>query len=59
MAKAPTFKSGQKVPKSSEVEIIDPRGGQTGQKRNVVKGERFPPTPKPGQTYQIVDPTKH
>jgi hypothetical protein len=59
MAKVPTFKPGQKVPKSSQAEIIGPRGGRTGQERTVVKGERFPPTPKPGQTYQIADPTKH
>lgn len=40
---------------------------QSGQYRNnttrnevtVTKGERLPPTPKPHQTYTLVDPTKH
>jgi hypothetical protein len=59
MAKTRTFKPGEKVPRSSQVEIIGPRGGRTGQERTVVKGEPFPPTPKTGQTFQIVDPTKH
>ena len=25
----------------------------------VTKGEPLPPTPKPGQGYKLVDPTKH
>ena len=38
--------------------IIGPRGGNTGAERTVVKDEPLPPTPKPGQTYRIVDRTK-
>ncbi len=56
---AKTYKPGEIVPKSSQVEIIGPRGGNTGKERTVVKNEPFPPTPKPNQTYRIVDPTKH
>lgn len=59
MSKKDTYKPGQKVPLSSQVEIIGPRGGRTGEERTVVEGERFPPTPKPGQQYIITDPTKH
>lgn len=59
MPKPPTYKPGEKVPKSGQVEIIGPRGGRTGEERTVVKDERFPPTPKPNQTFIITDPTKH
>lgn len=54
-----THKPGQPVPRSGQAEIIGPRGGHSGQERTVTKGEPFPPTPKPGQGYQIVDHTKH
>jgi hypothetical protein len=52
-------KPGQKVEISGQYEIIGPKGGITGKEVTVVKGEPFPPTPKPGQTYVIVDKTKH
>jgi hypothetical protein len=53
------YRPGQKVPRSGQAEIIGPKGEKTGEERTVTKGEPFPPTPKPGQTYEIVDPTKH
>ncbi|MEW6540607.1 MAG: hypothetical protein AB1402_03180 [Bacillota bacterium] len=59
MSKKPVHKPGEKVPRSGQAEIVGPRGRRTGVERTVVKGEPFPPTPKPGQGYQIVDPTKH
>lgn len=52
-------KPGQKAEKSGQYEIIGPRGGKTGEERTVVKGEPLPPTPKPGEKYKIVDPTKN
>ncbi|WP_017004915.1 hypothetical protein [Enterovibrio norvegicus] len=52
-------KSGEKAKKSGQYEIIGPRGGATGQERTVVKGEPMPPTPKKGQKYKLIDPTKH
>ena len=39
--------------------LFGPRGGRTGIERTVVKNEPFPPTLKPGQQYQMVDPTKN
>jgi len=57
MAKKPTYRPGEKVPVSGQAEIVGPRGGRTGQERTVVRREPFPPTPKPGQQYVIVDPT--
>lgn len=53
------YKPGQIVPKSSQAEILGPRGGKTGEERTVTRGEPFPPTPKSKQVYLIVDPTKH
>lgn len=52
-------KPGEKANQSGQYEIVGPRGGGTGKERTVVKNEPFPPTPKPGQGYKIVDPTKN
>ncbi len=52
-------KPGEKADRSGQYEIIGPRGGKTGEERTVVKGEPLPPTPKPGETYHIVDPSKN
>ncbi|UVS95089.1 hypothetical protein EFP19_04350 [Burkholderia glumae] len=51
-----TFKPGEIAPRSGEYEIKGPRGGDTGQERTAVKGKTLPPTPKPGQTYQMHRP---
>ena len=56
---AKTYKPGQIVPKSSQVEIVGPKGGRTGIERTVVRGEPFPPTQRSGQSYLIIDRTKH
>jgi hypothetical protein len=39
--------------------IVNPNGTGTGVERTVTKGEPFPPTPKAGQGYVLVDKTKH
>ena len=56
---SPNRKPGQKADRSGQYEIVGPRGGRTGEERTVTKGEPMPPTPKPGQKYNLVDPTKH
>ena len=53
------YKPGEKAPRSGQYEIIGPRGGRTGKERTIVRREPMPPTPKKGQKYVIVDPTKH
>ncbi len=58
MAKHSGYRPGQTAPKSGQYGIVGPRGGDTGRERTVVKGEPFPPTPTPGQTYVLVDPTR-
>jgi len=54
-----TFRPGEEAKRSGQYEIIGPRRGNTGKERTVTKGEPFPPTPKPGSKYKLVDPTKH
>ena len=54
-----TYRPGQKAPRSGQYEIIGPRGGRSGKERTIVRDEPMPPTPKKGQEYVIVDPTKH
>jgi hypothetical protein len=59
MAKKIPFKPGQLSPGSGQAAIIDSNGNKTGEERTVTKGEPFPPTPRKGQTYRPVDPTKN
>ena len=56
MANKPPLRPGHEAPKSGQYQIIGPRGG-AGPERTVVRGEPLPPTPKPGSTYRLVDPT--
>jgi hypothetical protein len=51
-----TFKPGQPAPRSGEYEIRGPRGGDTGQERTAIQGKPLPPTPKPGQHYELHRP---
>ena len=51
-----TLPPGTRAPRSGEYEIIGPRGGDTGKERTGVQGKRLPPTPKPGQGYQMHRP---
>lgn len=53
------YKPGSTAPRSGQYEIVGNRGGLTGNERTVTKGEPLPPTPKQGQTYILVDKTKH
>ncbi len=59
MARSTSLKPGQLAPRSGQYGIQGPRGGDTGQERTVVRNEPLPPTPKSGQTYTLVDPTKN
>jgi len=58
-AKGTTYKSGQKAPESGQYGVVGPKGGKTGTEVTVSKGETFPPTPKTGQGFVLVDKTKH
>jgi len=54
-----TTKPGTKTPKSGQYEIVGPRGGKTGKEITSTKNNPMPPTPKPGQGFKLVDPTKN
>lgn len=53
------YKPGNEAEASGQYGIFGPRGGETGEERTIVRGHTFPPTPKPGQHYELVDPTKN
>lgn len=54
------IKPGTPAPISAQYGIVGPRGGRIGNNEvTAVAGKPLPPTPKPGQGYVPVDPTKH
>lgn len=57
--KGTTHKPGQKATESGQYGVVGPRGGTSGREVTVSKGERLPPTPKPGQGFVLVNKTKH
>ena len=57
MPKEP-LKPGQPAPRSGQYQQVGPRGG-SGKEVTAVRGERLPPTPRPGMTYTLVDATKN
>jgi hypothetical protein len=48
------YKPGQVVPFSGVVVVVDKYGDKTDVQITVKKGETFPPTPKPDQTYMYL-----
>lgn len=53
------LRPGEIAPDSGQYGIVNRNGNKTGEERTVTKGKPLPPTPKSGQTYVIVDRTKH
>jgi len=53
MAKG-TFTPGTPAPRSGQY-----RNNTTGNEVTGTRGNPLPPTPRPRQTYTLVDPTKH
>jgi hypothetical protein len=54
MAGKKRFSSGTRVDQSGQY-----KNTSTGTEVTCVRGEPFPPTPKPGQKYVLANPTKH
>lgn len=50
---------GEKAKVSGQYMVMNPDGTPTGREKNVTEGEPFPPTPRKGQWYLLVDVTKH
>ena len=59
VTKPVNVKPGNNVPKSGQYELTGVHGGHLGKEATLVKNETVPPTPKPGQSYTLVDPTKN
>jgi hypothetical protein len=59
MAKKAGGNPGAKAPASGQYGLVGSRGGNGGKEITVVKGDTLPPTPKPGQSWVLVDPTKN
>lgn len=53
------LKPGTPAPASGQYKPVGPRGGNIGGEITSTQGKPLPPTQKPGQTYTLVDPTKH
>ncbi|GLU86531.1 hypothetical protein Kosp01_12770 [Kocuria sp. NBRC 114282] len=57
---APTnYTPGTPAPYSGQYELIGPRGGSQGVEITSIQAKPLPPTPKPGQTYVLVDGTNN
>jgi hypothetical protein len=52
-------KPGSKAPASGQYVPVGSRGGKGKDEVTIIKGKPLPPTPKPNQTWEIVDPTKN
>ena len=55
MAKGQGVKPGHAAPASGLYRQIGPRGGEYDEV-TVPKGKTMPPAPRPGMTYDLVDP---
>ena len=58
MPRKSTLRPGIVARRSGQYQQIGPRGGR-GKEVTVTRGEPLPPTPKPGMSYTLVDPTKN
>jgi hypothetical protein len=58
-SKTKGLKPGQKTPTSGQYGVINAQGRPTGREVTAVEGKPLPPTAKRGQTYRLVDKTKH
>ena len=47
---------GAKAPRSGIYETVGPRGGRTGEQREITRGTPLPPTPA-NRTWELIKPT--
>lgn len=55
MASEKTYRPGEKVPCSGQYGVYNPLGEYQGYEVTAVKGEPFPPSPKPHWHYRLHD----
>jgi hypothetical protein len=53
------LKPGQPAPESGQYKRVGPRGGDVPGEVTSTRGKPLPPSTAPGQTYKLVDRTKH
>jgi len=54
------LKPGHPAPTSGQYVEVGPRGGNASKtEKTAIKGKPMPPTAKPGNSYVLVDETKH
>jgi len=53
------IKPGTPCPTSGQYGVVGPKGGKQPGEVTSTAGNPMPPTSKPGQSYVLVDPTKH
>jgi len=57
---ASNIKPGTPAPASGQYVQVGPRGGSAGTTEiTAIQGKPMPPTSRPGQQWQMADPTKH
>jgi hypothetical protein len=54
-----SLKPGQPAPKSGIYNVKGPRGGHTSEQVVSTAHHPLPPTPKPGQSYELAKPAHH
>ena len=54
-----TLRPGQPAPQSGIYNMTGPRGGKTNEQVVSTQHNPLPPTPKPGQGYQLAKPAHH
>ncbi|HEY0434548.1 MAG TPA: hypothetical protein VGC95_11780 [Chitinophagaceae bacterium] len=54
-----TFRPGQHAPASGIYNVKGPRGGKTNEQVVSTENHPLPPTPKPGQSYELAKPAHH
>jgi hypothetical protein len=53
-------KPGTPAPSSGQYRPVGPKGGNAGSNEiTAVQGKPLPPTPEAGQSWKLVDKTKH
>lgn len=59
MSRTTDNKPGKPTPQSGIYEQVGPRGGRTGEQISSTEGNPLPPTNKPGQRWDLVQPARH
>ena len=59
MNKSRPNRPGKEVRRSGQYELVNRSGRGVDREFTLVRGEPFPPTPSSGQSFRLVDKTKH